>query len=149
MWSFLVWIFESGLLVGFTMVVIYAAMFSVEFYPLVKKWLLNHHVLHTFQKVYVPYYKQTSNIIAPTMCEHHKKCARLFLSFSFLNAVLIFFMLSVGCVAYWNLVLLLLFFILAAAHNVVQGKYEQEIWEAACNTPQETAYEKPHIKKKI
>lgn len=149
MWNFLVWIFESGLLVGFAMLVIYSIMFGIEFYPMFKEWVLNHHVLHSFQKVYIPLYKQTSIIIAPTMCEYHKKCARLFLFFSYLNALIIFSLLSIGCVAYWNLVLLLLFFILAAAHNKVQGRYEQVIWEAACNTSQEKSYEKLHIKKKM
>lgn len=149
MWNFLVWIFESWLLVGFAMLVIYSIMFGIEFYPMFKEWVLNHHVLHSFQKVYIPLYKQTSIIIALTMCEYHKKCARLFLFFSYLNALIIFSLLSIGCVAYWNLVLLLLFFILAAAHNKVQGRYEQVIWEAACNTSQEKSYEKLHIKKKM
>ena len=72
-----------------------------------------------------------------------------FMFFSYLNALIIFSLLSIGCVAYWNLVLLLLFFILAAAHNKVQGRYEQVIWEAACNTSQEKSYEKLHIKKKM
>ena len=147
-WDFLVWIFEKGLLVGFMMLVIVLAVCFLEFYPIVCQRIRESHVLHAFRKVYIPTYKQTSIIIAPTMCEYHKKCARLFLFFSYLNALLIFLMLSIGCVAYWNLILLLLFFILAAAHNRVQGKYEQEIWGAACNTPQENSHGKLHIKKK-
>ena len=72
MWNFLVWIFESGLLVGFAMLVIYSIMFGIEFYPMFKEWVLNHHVLHPFQKIYIPLYKQTSIIRAPAMKEYHK-----------------------------------------------------------------------------
>lgn len=149
MWNFLVWIFESGLLVGFAMLVIYSIMFGIEFYPMFKEWVLNHHVLHSFQKVYIPLYKQTSNIIAPAMKEYHKKCTRLFMFFSYLNALIFFVLFSISCVPYGNGILMLLFLLLAAAHNRVQGRYEQVIWEAACNTSQEKSYEKLHIKKKM
>ena len=148
MWKFLVWIFDSGLLVGFAMLSIYTAIFSIEFYPIFKGWILNHHVLHSFQKVCIPTYKQTSIIIAPTMKEYHKKVARLFVFFSYLNALIVFVLFSIGCTAYANTALMLLFLLLAAAHNKVQGQYEQVIWEAACNTSQEKKHEKLHIKKK-
>ena len=148
-WKFLVWVFETGLLVQFMMLMIFLTVCFLEFYPIACQKIRESHVLHAFRKVCIPTYKQTSIIIAPTMCEYHKKCAHLFLFFSYLNALIIFSLLSIGCVAYWNLVLLLLFFILAAAHNKVQGRYEQVIWEAACNTSQEKSYEKLHIKKKM
>ena len=149
MWNFLVWIFESGLLVGFAMLVIYSIMFGIEFYPMFKEWLLNHHVLHSVQKTYAPFYKQTSSIIAPALKEYHKKRTRLFMFFSYLNALLSFVLFSIGCVPHGNVILMLLFLILAAAHNRVQGRYEQIIWEAVCNTPQEKPYDKLHIKKKM
>ena len=148
MWNFLVWIFESGLLIGFAMLVIYSIMFGIEFYPMFKDWVLNHHVLHAFQKTYSPFYKQTSIIIAPTIKEYHKEASRWFMFYSYLNALIVFVLFSIGCTAYANAALMLLFLLLAAAHNKVQGQYEQVIWEAACNTSQEKKHEKLHIKKK-
>ena len=69
--------------------------------------------------------------------------------FSYLNALISFVLFSISCVPYGNDILMLLFLLLAAAHNKVQGRYEQVIWEAACNTSQEKSYEKLHIKKKM
>ena len=148
-WKFLVWVFESGLMVQFLMLMIFLTICFLEFYPIVCQRIRESHVLHAFRKVYIPTYKQTSIIIAPTMKEYHKKVARLFVFFSYLNALIVFVLFSIGCTAYANTALMLLFLLLAAAHNKVQGRYEQFIWEAACNTSQEKSYEKLHIKKKM
>lgn len=147
-WDFLVWIFEKGLLIGFMMLVIVLAVCFLEFYPILKQRIRESHVLHAFKSVYIPTYKQTSIIIAPTMKEYHKKTARLFVFFSYLNALIVFVLFSIGCTAYASTGLMFIFLLLAAAHNKVQGQYEQVIWEAACNIPKEKKHGKLHIKKK-
>ena len=147
-WDFLVWIFEKGLLIGFMMLVIVLAVCFLEFYPILKQRIRESHVLHAFKSVYIPTYKQTSIIIAPTIKEYHKEASRWFMFYSYLNALIVFVLFSIGCTAYANTALMLLFLLLAAAHNKVQGQYEQVIWEAACNTSQEKKHEKLHIKKK-
>ncbi len=147
-WKFLVWVFETGLLVQFMMLMIFLTVCFLEFYPIACQKIRESHVLHAFRKVCIPTYKQTSIIIAPTMKEYHKKTARLFVFFSYLNALIVFVLFSIGCTAYASTGLMFIFLLLAAAHNKVQGQYEQVIWEEACNIPKEKKHGKLHIKKK-
>jgi hypothetical protein len=147
-WDFLVWIFETGLLVGFAMLVVYSTMFTIEYYPAIKKWVTEHYILYIFKKVYLPSYKQTNSIITEIMCQLHRRNARVFIVLSYINALIVVILAAHDMTAYLNLVLMLLFLILAAAHEKVLGRYKQDVWEAACNPPMENKHEKNYIKKR-